>query len=144
MDTWLLLRNIEIGGERNRVLYVLKSRGMAHSNQVREFVLSDKGINLVPIYTGAGTVLTGSARLSQESREAAETMARQQGVERRRREIERERQVADAQAAALRAGLDSKVEELNQEIAQETLAEQNRARAREEMAARRGGNRKGG
>jgi circadian clock protein KaiC len=139
MDTWLLVRNIENGSERNRALYVLKSRGMAHSNQVREFVISNKGINLVPVYTGAGEVLAGSARVAQESRDAAEALARQQEIERRRREIERERKLAEAHRDAAQAGLEAKVEELNREIAQETLAEKNQTRTQEEMAARRGG-----
>ena len=65
MDSWLLVRNLETNGERNRGLYILKSRGMAHSNQVREFVLSGEGIQLVDVYTGQGTLLTGSARLAQ-------------------------------------------------------------------------------
>jgi circadian clock protein KaiC len=78
IDTWLWVRDTEVNGERNRCIYVLKSRGMAHSNQVREFVMTQNGINLVPVYLGAGTVLTGSARLSQEAREKAEEAARQQ------------------------------------------------------------------
>jgi circadian clock protein KaiC len=69
IDTWLLLRDIEIGGERNRVLYVLKSRGMAHSNQIREFRLTDNGIELLDVYVGQEGVLTGSARLSQETKD---------------------------------------------------------------------------
>src|SRR5580692_9878084 len=75
-DTWILLRDVELNGERNRCLYVLKSRGMAHSNQVREFVMTNQGIQLIPVYVGAGTVLTGSARLSHEAREKAEEVAR--------------------------------------------------------------------
>src|SRR5205085_565588 len=71
MDTWLLLRDIELNGERNLGLYVLKSRGMPHSNQIREFLLSDNGIKLVNVYVGAGGVLTGSARKAQEAQEAA-------------------------------------------------------------------------
>ena len=67
MDTWLLVRMLESNGERDRLLYVLKSGGMAHSNQMREFVLSEKGINLVDVYVDPGTVLTGSARLQQEA-----------------------------------------------------------------------------
>jgi len=66
IDTWLLLRDIEIGGERNRGLYILKSRGMAHSNQIREFLLTDHGVELCDVYVGPEGVLTGSARLAQE------------------------------------------------------------------------------
>ena len=71
MDTWLLLKTIEVGGERNRALYVLKSRGMDHSNQIREFLLTDHGLRLLDVYLGPEGVLTGSARLSQEGREKA-------------------------------------------------------------------------
>ena len=69
VDTWLLLRNVESNGERNRLLYVLKSRGSAHSNQVREFVLTDHGAELVDVYVGPAGVVTGSARVVQEARE---------------------------------------------------------------------------
>ena len=92
IDTWLLLRDIEIGGERNSGLYVLKSRGMAHSNQIREFKLSDNGIELLDVYVGPEGVLTGSARLSQEAKDEAEQIKRinrksrrkQFGLERKR------------------------------------------------------------
>jgi circadian clock protein KaiC len=67
VDTWLELRDIESNGERNRGLHVLKSRGMSHSNQVREFVLSDKGIKLTDVYIGPSGMLTGSARVAQEA-----------------------------------------------------------------------------
>ena len=74
IDTWLLLRDIELDGERNRLVYVLKSRGMANSNQVREFRFTGKGIELVDLYVGPGKVLTGSARVQQEARDAAESV----------------------------------------------------------------------
>ena len=67
IDTWLLLRDIELNGERNRGLYVLKSRGMAHSNQIQEFLLTNQGIDLIDVYTGSGEVLTGSARAVQQA-----------------------------------------------------------------------------
>src|SRR5256885_13810972 len=75
MDTWLLLRDIELNGERNRGLYILKSRGMAHSNQIREFLLTPNGIRLVDVYLGPEGVLTGSSRQAQEAREAAAALA---------------------------------------------------------------------
>ena len=78
MDTWLLLSMVQSASERNRVLYLLKSRGMGHSNQMREFVLSDKGIDLVDVYTGPGAVYTGAARLSQEAHDQAETLVQHQ------------------------------------------------------------------
>jgi len=105
IDTWILLRDIEIGGERNRGLHVLKSRGMAHSNQIREFILTPGGIELQPVYIGPSGVLTGSARVALEARDKAEEIARQQEAERRRLEYERKCAVLEAQIAALQADL---------------------------------------
>jgi circadian clock protein KaiC len=78
MDSWLLLEDFEGNGERNRVLYVLKARGMAHSNQIREFLISDHGVDVVDAYIGASGVLTGSARAAQNSLEKAAVLANQQ------------------------------------------------------------------
>src|SRR5580700_7002885 len=78
MDSWLLLQDFEGNGERNRVLYVLKARGMGHSNQIREFLISDKGVDLVDAYIGPSGVLTGSARAAQNALEKAEALASQQ------------------------------------------------------------------
>jgi len=103
IDTWLLLRDIEIGGERNRGLYVLKSRGMAHSNQIREFILTDRGIELLDVYVGPEGVLTGSARLSQEAKNDAEQLLRQQEIERNKYGLELKRAATDAQVVVLRA-----------------------------------------
>ena len=96
IDTWLILRDIEIGGERNRGLYILKSRGMAHSNQVREFLLTDHGVELRDVYVGPGGVLTGSVRLAQEAQEQAAQMARQRDTERRQPELERKRETMES------------------------------------------------
>jgi circadian clock protein KaiC len=101
MDTWLLVRVLETSGERNRLLYVLKSRGMAHSNQVREFVLTDNGIKLVDVYTGPGDVLTGSARLVQEAKDQANALAGQRAAQTRRRELEQEEASLKVQAEAI-------------------------------------------
>jgi len=103
IDTWLLLRDIEIGGERNRTMVILKSRGMAHSNQIREFVLTDHGVELRDVYVGESGVLTGSARLAQEAEEEAALMIRDQEVELRRIELEQKRTTLEAQIAAMRA-----------------------------------------
>jgi circadian clock protein KaiC len=103
IDTWLLLREIESGGERNRGMYVLKSRGMAHSNQIREFLLTDHGVELRDVYVGANGVLTGSARVTQEAEEQAAVTTHNQEVELRRVELERKRTTLDAQIAVLRA-----------------------------------------
>lgn len=100
MDTWILLRMIESASERNRILYVLKSRGMAHSNQMREFQLSSEGIKLIDVYTGSGTVFTGSARLVQEAKDEAEGLVVQQAATRKQRELEQEQMTLAAQAEA--------------------------------------------
>jgi circadian clock protein KaiC len=105
MDTWLLLYNRENSGEHNRQLYVLKSRGMAHSNQIREFILSSDGIKLREAYIGPAGVLTGSARLEQEAKDRAAEIERQQDIERRSREVERKRREIEARIADLRAQL---------------------------------------
>jgi circadian clock protein KaiC len=111
-DTWLLLRNIEIGGERNRGLYVLKSRGMAHSNQIREFLLTRKGVQLVDVYVGPEGVLTGSARLAQEAKEKNRELSQQQETTRRQTELERKRQDLEAQIRALQSDLSMNDQEL--------------------------------
>lgn len=101
MDSWLLVREIESSGERNRILFVLKSRGMAHSNQIREFRLTASGIDLVDPYVGTGGVLTGSARLAQEAREAVEEAVRAEDHARRLREIRRKQDILKAEIEAL-------------------------------------------
>jgi len=136
-DTWILLRNVEASGERDRGLYILKSRGMAHSNQIREFHLSNKGINLTDVYIGSGIVLTGAARAAQEAAEEAQAVARHREIQRLRRAAERKRQVTEAQMAVLRAGLEAELEELNRTIEQESLRENAVAQGRRQMARRR-------
>ena len=121
MDTWLLLETIEVGGERNRVLYVQKSRGMEHSNQIREFQLTDHGLQLLNAYLGPEGVLTGSARLSQEVREKATDTVRLQELERVRRDLERKRQIFDARAAMLRAEFEGEQEKIQQNISESEL-----------------------
>ena len=103
IDTWLLLREMELSGERNRGLYVVKSRGMAHSHQVRECILTNNGIKLVPAYLGAAGVLTGSARVAQEQREQEEEVLRSQQKEQEKLTLESKRQAMEGQIAALRA-----------------------------------------
>ena len=103
IDTWLVLRAIDSGGERNRGLSILKSRGMAHSNQMREFLLTDHGVELRDVYVGAGGVLTGSARLTQEAQDQAAQIVRKQEIERQQLELASKHQVLEAQIAAMRA-----------------------------------------
>jgi circadian clock protein KaiC len=112
MDAWLLLQDFEGNGERNRVLYVIKSRGMAHSNQVREFLISKRGVDLMDAYIGPGGVLTGSARAAQTAREKAEVRAGQQEGARRREELERKRAALERQIGGLRSEHEAGAEEL--------------------------------
>jgi circadian clock protein KaiC len=103
MDAWLLLQDFEGNGERNRVLYVLKARGMAHSNQIREFLISSRGIDLVDAYIGPSGVLTGAARVAQTALEKAETLAAVQEAARRRSELKRKHLALEQQIAGLRS-----------------------------------------
>ena len=138
MDTWISLRDMDANGERNRVLQLLKSRGMNHSNQMREYELSERGIRLIDAYIGSGGVLTGTARLAQEARERDEALKRQQVTEQRQRELARKRAMIERQIAEMRAGIEA------EEIEIETLIEQEKAREtvfgadRIAMAASRG------
>jgi circadian clock protein KaiC len=111
IDTWLLLRDLELNGERNRGMYVLKSRGMANSNQIREFILTDHGVELREVYIGASGVLTGSARIAQEALENAEVLTRKHDVERKKREIKRKRKALEAQIATLHVDFESQESE---------------------------------
>lgn len=134
MDAWLLLRETELSGERNRTVYVLKSRGMAHSNQLREVLLTGQGIRLVDPYLGSEGALTGAARLAQEAKERAAAVARQQEVERRRRELERKREALEARLEALRLEFEAEQEEAERIIAQEEAREARLLEDRKDMA----------
>jgi circadian clock protein KaiC len=139
MDTWLQLRTIEHSSERNRGLYVIKSRGMPHSNQIREFILTDRGIRMRDVYLGAGGVLTGSARLAQEAQEAKAETEHRQSLERRRREAARKRQSLEHQIASLKAELDSQDEDLARLSSEQGAADKVEADSRRKIAASRGG-----
>jgi circadian clock protein KaiC len=119
MDTWILLQLLEANGERNRGLYVLKSRGMAHSNQIREFILSRNGVTLIEPYTGMGDVKTGSARYIQETIDMAEAKKREDELGHWQRKLETRRKVIDAQIAALQAEFETEKSEFDQVLNQE-------------------------
>jgi circadian clock protein KaiC len=124
IDAWIILEDREQDGERNRTLFVVKARGLAHSNQVREFRLSREGITLADVYVGPGKVLTGSARMAQEARDRAEALARQQA----REQIEGQRVALEhsfeARVAQLRAEHEAAMKALDQQLTQENLREQ--------------------
>jgi circadian clock protein KaiC len=103
VDTWLLLKQLETNGERNRCLYVLKSRGMAHSNQIREFLITSHGIDLIEPYVGPAGVLTGTARANQEVRDQLVLESQRAEDARQARLLERKKELLEQKIAALRA-----------------------------------------
>jgi circadian clock protein KaiC len=138
VDTWMFVRDIELGGERNRALYVLKSRGMAHSNQLREFLLTDHGVDLMDVYIGPEGVLTGSSRLSQEAREKAAALALEEETNRRERERARKREALEAQIMALRIEFEAEEQEATQMAALQAKQKDVAAERREAMGRSRG------
>lgn len=103
VDAWILLRNVEVNGERNRLLYVLKSRGMAHSNQIREFLMTARGVKLRDVYLGPGGVLTGSARVAREAEERGEELRRQEEIKDRELAMKVTLRALEAKIASLQA-----------------------------------------
>jgi circadian clock protein KaiC len=138
MDTWISLVQLESNGERNRGLYVLKSRGMSHSNQIREYQLSSKGVTLIDAYLGSGGVLTGSARITQEASDAAAALRRQRQTERTRRDMERKRALLERQITELRAAFEAEEGEARQALANDASAEERIREEREALATKRG------
>jgi circadian clock protein KaiC len=139
VDTWLLVRDIESNGERNRGLYVIKSRGMKHSNQVREFIISDHGLDLVDVYLGPEGVLTGSAREAEQIKERTGVALQDYAINAKDREINRRRKVLESKILSLQTEFESTEEELNKIYLQEELKKQVTERSREEMTRMRTG-----
>jgi len=137
IDTWLLLRDIELGGERNRGLYVLKSRGTAHSNQIREFLLTGDGVGLRDVYSGPEGVLTGSMRLAQEAREHAAEQQRRDEFEGRKRAFERRNKELEARIDGLRAELSEEAAAFTAATAAEAHRERRSLEDRTEMSRSR-------
>lgn len=133
MDTWLLLRDFEADGERNRLLHILKSRGMDHSNQVRELLLTDQGFELVDVYIGPGGVVTGAARAAQAARDKAALVKSRQEVERNKRALEHKRQAIEMQIATMRADFEREEEECKRTIEQQKEREKALVLLSEEM-----------
>jgi circadian clock protein KaiC len=144
VDAWLLLRDIETGGERNRGLYILKARGLAHSNQIREFKLTSHGIELTPVYLGEAGLLTGSARVTQEAKDANSLMMGRQEIERKEFLLERKRRAVEAQIAALQLELETEVQESKKMIAQDEFRLNKFAQDRDKMADSRSAKQRGG
>lgn len=140
MDIWFLLRNLELVGERTRGLYVCKARGMAHSNQIREFLLSDNGVRLVDVLLDDdGALLTGSARQMHMSLKESQAETRKASAERRRAALENRRQVVDAKIAAMRAEFDEELRVLEAELNQEDADQQTAERSNAALASQRSG-----
>jgi circadian clock protein KaiC len=139
MDTWLSLVQLQSNGERNRGIYVLKSRGMNHSNQIREYQLTSQGVKLVDAYLGSSGVLTGSARIAQEMVDAASAVRRAQDNERKQRDIQRKRAALERQIAELRAELESEEEEARKSLQHDEELEKRLQAEKRVMAIQRGG-----
>jgi circadian clock protein KaiC len=137
MDSWIKLIDMEANGERNRVLYIIKSRGASHSNQVREYRMTDAGIELIDVYVGSEGVLTGTARLTQEAREQAAAERRRQVIDQRRRDLARRREGLEREIAALQANLEIEQIEAQTLSVEEKAHETMLARDHALMAARR-------
>ncbi len=136
-DTWLLLQNLETAGERNRAITILKSRGMAHSNQVREFLLTGKGIDLVDVYIGPEGVLTGSARVSREADEKAREAALRLEIDRLEADRRKRRALLEEQIARLRSEFEGEEKELESRIRLEKLKMETMFQKKKEMGISR-------
>jgi circadian clock protein KaiC len=137
VDTWILVKTMEGNGELNRVLYVLKSRGMAHSNQIREFLLTGQGIELADVYVGPQGVLTGSARQAQEAQERSDGSARLDDLEQRRVNLERRRESVEAQTAALWREFDDEADVVGRLLSHGSTGVEDRAGQRAEQGRMR-------
>jgi len=121
VDVWLSIKDIEVNGERNKGLYVMKSRGMKHSNQVREFVIEDSGLNLLDVYLGPDGILTGSARESHRIEEETGQLLHTNAQDLKDRELERKRKVLESKIDSLRTEFESIEEELNKVYTEEKI-----------------------
>ena len=137
VDAWLLLRDIETNGERNRAIYVMKSRGMKHSNQVREFMISDHGIELVDVFIGPEGILVGSAREAQQLKEATGTELRDHILEHKSRELERRRRLLEAKISSLKDEFESVQDELSSTLKEEQMRSEILGKNRHELTAKR-------
>ncbi len=135
MDTWINLRFYENNSERNRGISVIKSRGMEHSNQIREYLVTDHGIEIQDVYLGpSGGLLMGSSRAAQEAKEKAEAVTQNKNVVRRKRELESKLKSLDAQITTLSSEFETEQEELNKLASEDALRIETLAKERNEMA----------
>jgi len=137
MDAWLILKNVEGNGERNRAFSIIKVRGIAHSNQLREFVMSKDGIQLLDVYKGREGVLFGSARMAQESSEIIERLNKTEEIKRKKRELESKRKLMENGIALLKEQYARDEEEMKILISQDISREKAAEQTKKEIAARR-------
>jgi circadian clock protein KaiC len=137
MDAWLILKNVEGNGERNRAFSIIKVRGMAHSNQLREFILSDKGIQLLDVYKGSEGVLFGSARMAQEGSEIDDRLRKNEEIERKKRELESRRTLMENEIALLRERFAREEDETKILIGQDISREKATAKTKTGIAIQR-------
>ena len=120
MDTWLQLEDIEKNGEHNRGLFILKSRGMAHSNQIREFLLTDRGIDLLDVPVSSGEVLMGSARIAMERQGMEEERQGRVEIDRKKRLFELKRLEKTAKVASIETGFLAEANDFKEYLRTET------------------------
>lgn len=137
VDAWMMVRDIEDNGERNRGMYIMKSRGMSHSNQVREFTIKDSGLDLVDVYLGENGVLIGSARETQQLEEQKLFAVRSHALSRKDREIKRKETILQSKIASLREEFESLQEELNKTFVEEDLRKEIMEKNRVQMTQKR-------
>jgi len=114
---------------------MLKARGIKHSNQIREFIITSKGIKIVDVYTGPAGVLTGTARVAQEAKDEVSQILRNQETERKHRELTRKKQMLEAEIALLQSTYESEEDELKKAIDQEVAGEAALVRQQRKMGA---------
>jgi len=137
MDAWLILKNVEGDGERNRAFSLAKARGIAHSNQLREFILTDNGVQLIDIYKGSGGVLFGSARMAQEKREVANRVLRNEEIGRMQRELDRKKRVMENEILILQEKFAREEDEIRILTEQDIAREDELNSSQAELAALR-------
>jgi circadian clock protein KaiC len=113
---------------------------MAHSNQVREFLLTNDGIRLLEVYIGPGQLLVGSARINQEAMDETERQLRQQEVDSRSRELGRKQALLDARIAALQAEFEAEKEEVTRLLSRGEMTERLSAQGMAKVRSRRDAN----
>jgi circadian clock protein KaiC len=125
IDTWVMVRDVEGVGERNRGVFVIKSRGMKHSNQVREFVITDQGVKLLDVNIGPTGILTGSARLAYQIEQRERAVSKQNEIDKKARELARKRKILETTIANLYTEFESVEEELKQRNMKESESSNN-------------------